>query len=117
MPARLARLGITPDDLRKAVPAQTRASPGHIAVRLDAVRDGPQPIADRAVRSGGQIFRLGDVATVARVEIDPVSVLSRDGHPAVDVEVVPANGVVAGSLDASIKARIGGMIMTGLTLG
>ena len=115
-PARLARLGITPDDLRAAVPAQAHASPGHIAVRLDAAQDGPQAIADRIVHASGQAFRLGDVATVARVDIDPVSVLSRDGHPAVDVEIVPAPGIAAGSLDGLVKARMEGMAAPGVTL-
>ncbi len=107
--ARLARFGITPGELRAALPSQAQeTSPGHLAMPLDSVEDGPQPIADRIVHAGGRSLRVGDVATVARLGIEPVSVLSRDGRPAVDVEIVPALGAAAGSLDrlATMVERI-----------
>ncbi len=91
-PARLARSGVTVGDLRAAVPAQSVA-PGRIVLSLDAAQGGPQPVADRIVHGRGKAVRLGDVATVARVAIAPVSTLSRNGHPAVELVVLPAPGV------------------------
>ena len=83
-PRRLAALGISPQEL--AAGLQTDASqsrPGHLALAA-----GSQPsrrsVADRVVKG----VRLGDVAVVSRVKLDPpVSTLQVQGVPAVLVMV------------------------------
>ncbi len=81
-PRRLARSGLTPADLRAVLPvdeAQTR--PGHLALRSDTALD-VQAVADLRLKG----TRLGDVALVVRDRLEPpVSTLSVDGQPAVEV--------------------------------
>ncbi len=81
-PRRLARFGLTPADLLAVLPmdeAQTR--PGHLALRCDVMLDF-QAVAELRVRGR----RLGDVAMVSRDRLEPpVSTLSVNGQPAVEV--------------------------------
>ncbi len=88
-PRRLEALGISPQDLTAGLQVDASQSrPGHVAL---AAAPGLQSVADRQVRAGRQVVRLGDVALVSRVRLDPpVSTLEVQGVPAVLVMVTPA---------------------------
>ena len=88
-PRRLAALGISPQELTAGLQVDASQSrPGHVA--LAAAAPGLQSVADRQVHAGRQIVRLGDVALVSRVRLDPpVSTLEVQGVPAVLVVVTP----------------------------
>ncbi len=88
-PRRLAALGILPQDLTNGLQVDASQSrPGHVA--LTAAAPGLQSVADRQVHAGRQVVRLGDVALVSRVRLDPpVSTLQVQGVPAVLVMVTP----------------------------
>jgi multidrug efflux pump subunit AcrB len=107
-PARLARLGVREADLRAALPGQpTMAAPGRISLSPAAAQGGPQVIADLPVRAGQRVFRLGDLAAVARTPLrSPVSTLRRGGRPAVEVTVVPARGAAGPALDRAVAASL-----------
>ena len=116
-PARLASLGITPDRLRMALPAQADgSSEGHLRLSREAAQDGAQAIANLPVYDHGRHWRIGDIATVARMKLDPVSVLIRDGHPAVHITVVPAPDTPAASLTGEIAAVLGGSMPPGIAV-
>ena len=106
----LARFGVSPADLRAALPVQAaNSAPGHLAVRIDAAQNGVQPIADMPVRAGQRVLRLGDVAAVVRTPLAaPVATLSRNGRPAVELVVTPATGVSRAALDR----RVAGVLTT-----
>lgn len=103
-PARLARFGLTPADLRSVVPVEANLSaPGTLTVAQDAAQSGPQPIADTLVRAGGHVFRVGDVATVARTVLaSPGATREEVGGLTVELVVTPAHGA-----DSSLERRIG----------
>ena len=87
-PRRLAALGISPQALAAGLQVDDRQSrPGH----LQLAASGPpvlQSVADRQVQAGRQRVRLGDVALVSRVRLDPpVSTFQVKGVPAVLVRV------------------------------
>ena len=88
-PRRLATLGVSPQDLTEGLQVDASQSrPGHVA--LTAAAPGLQSVADRQVHAGRQVVRLGDVALVSRVRLDPpVSTLQVQGVPAVLVMVTP----------------------------
>ena len=89
-PRRLAALGISPQALIAGLTEDASQSrPGHVA--LAAAAPGLQSVADRQVWDGRRFVRLGDVALVSRIKLDPpVSTLQVQGVPAVLVMVTPS---------------------------
>lgn len=105
-PSRLADMGVRRADLLASVPAQAK-SPGVIAVRADVAQDGPEVVADMPVQAGQHVMRLGDLAFVARTPLPaPIARLHRDGHPAVEVFVLPAQGEAGPVLDRRIATAL-----------
>jgi multidrug efflux pump subunit AcrB len=104
-PSSLARLGLTPADLAAALPTDpAQSASGHLALRPEATQQGPQPIANLGVHAGGRVFRLGDIAAVTRAKLEPpVSILTRNGHPAVEILVTPAQGASRAALDHALS--------------
>lgn len=105
-PARLAQLGISPQMLAAAVQGDAKAGqPGRIILRRNVVQGGLQAMVDLPVRSGRGVFRLGDIATVARTILPvPVSTLTRNGQPAVRIVVTPVAGGTRLEIDHAIAA-------------
>lgn len=87
-PKHLARFGITPAALAAAVPLDAaRSTPGHLAVQAT---DDIQAVANVPVRAAGRVFRLGDVALVTRMRLDPPETsLWVGGEPAARLVVTP----------------------------
>ncbi len=86
-PRRLAGFGITPAQLAAALPVDGAASrPGYLMLRAE---DGPASLQDAAalpVRAAGRVYRLGDVALVARAPLAmPIATMHVGGRPAVRV--------------------------------
>ena len=83
--ARLAQLGIAPQDLFASLQRQNAVEPAgvietpsaRIFARVDGAVTSTQSIESVAVEAGGRVFRLGDVATVSRGFIDPPVVSMR----------------------------------------
>ncbi|MCP6151343.1 efflux RND transporter permease subunit, partial [Klebsiella pneumoniae] len=77
--ARLATLGITPQQIFDSVARQNAVVSGgavetdadRIHLRLSGAFTGPEAIAAVPVAAGTALFRLGDVATVKRGYEDP----------------------------------------------
>lgn len=99
--AKLATLGIDPMQILKVL-AQTNSvqSAGTIQTASDQVRlrvtgefDSLDAIRNIGIRSGGQVFRLGDVATVRRGYVEPpVYKMFFDGKPAVGLAISMRSG-------------------------
>jgi multidrug efflux pump subunit AcrB len=89
-PSHLAALGLTSADLEAAVPTDPAASsPGHLVLTPAAASAGLQAIENLPVHAGAKVFRLGDIALVARAPLDqPVFTLWQHGHPAVRLKIV-----------------------------
>ncbi len=87
-PRRLAALGISPQALTAGLHLDASQSrPGHLQLAASE-QEGLQSVADRQVQAGRQLVRLGDVALVSRVKLDPpVSTLQVKGVPAVWLRV------------------------------
>lgn len=110
-PARLLRLGVREADLRAAVPVQDGpARPGRLPLRLDASQGGPESVVNLPVQAGSRVFRLGDLVSVARVPLrEPLPILRHDGHPAVEISVVPAIGAAGPTLDRRVADSLATM--------
>ncbi|QTL04464.1 efflux RND transporter permease subunit [Aquabacter sp. L1I39] len=99
--ARLATLGITPQQVFDAVARQNAVVSGgavdtkadRINLRLSGAFSGPEAIAAVPVAAGNAVFRLGDIATVRRGYEDPASFLIRqNGRDAVGIGVTMEAG-------------------------
>jgi multidrug efflux pump len=85
--AKLATLGITPQQIFDSVARQNTVTSGgsvdtsadRINLRVTGAFTGIDAIAAVPVQVGGQSFRLGDIATVKRGYQDPTSFLVREG--------------------------------------
>ncbi|MGH8426457.1 MAG: efflux RND transporter permease subunit [Gammaproteobacteria bacterium] len=99
--AKLASLGIDPIQILKVL-AQTNSveSAGTIETRSDQVSlrvsgefESLDTIRDIGIRSGDQVFKLGDIATVTRGYVDPpVYKMFFDGKPAVGLSISMRTG-------------------------
>ncbi|MCB1495491.1 MAG: efflux RND transporter permease subunit [Bauldia sp.] len=123
--ARLATLGITPDQIFASVAGQNAVVPGgsvdtaadRIALRVTGAFTGTEAIAAVPVAANGRTFRLGDIATVRRGYQDPSDFIIREGgRPAIGIGVSMqegANIITLGEhLDAAMSA-----IMADLPIG
>jgi multidrug efflux pump len=117
--AKLATLGLTPQQIFDSVAKQNAVVSGgsvdtsadRINMRVTGAFSGVAAIAAVPVQAGGQVFRLGDIATVKRGYEDPPSfVVRQDGKPALGLGVSMQDGAniitLGGNLKSAMKAVI-----------
>ena len=99
--AKLATLGITPQQIFDSVARQNAVTPGgsvdtsadRIHLRVTGGFSGADAIAAVPIEASGQVFRLGDIATVKRGYEDPPAFLVREGgQPALGIGVSMQEG-------------------------
>jgi len=100
-PARLASLGITPQQIADVLQKQNavtaagfiEADQERIRLRVSGAFDNVQRVHDTDFRVNGQHFRLGDIAKISRGLVDPPSPRMRvAGQPAIGLGVVMEKG-------------------------
>src|SRR5215468_1299247 len=110
--AKLATLGVTPQQIFDSVARQNAVVAGgsvdtsadRINLRVTGAFSGVAAIAAVPVQADGQIFRLGDIATVKRGYEDPPSFLVRqDGKPALGLGVSMQGGANIITLGKNLK--------------
>ncbi|MET0633315.1 MAG: efflux RND transporter permease subunit, partial [Xanthobacteraceae bacterium] len=110
--AKLATLGLTPQQIFDSVAKQNTVVSGgsvdtsadRINLRVTGAFSGVDAIAAVPVQAGGQIFRLGDIATVKRGYEDPASFIIREGgKPALGLGVSMADGANIITLGGNLK--------------
>src|SRR5262249_34214053 len=99
--AKLATLGITPDQMFQSLARQNAVVPAgvvetkaqRVPLRVTGALDGVQAGAETPIEANGRAFRLGDIATVTRGYVDPPPFMVRQaGKPAIGIGVVMAKG-------------------------
>jgi multidrug efflux pump len=110
--AKLATLGVTPQQIFDSVARQNAIVAGgsvdtsadRINVRVTGAFTGVDAIAAVPVQANGQIFRLGDIATVKRGYEDPPSFIVRQGgKPALGLGVSMQEGANIITLGENLK--------------
>jgi multidrug efflux pump len=110
--AKLATLGLTPQQIFDSVARQNTVVSGgsvdtsadRINLRVTGAFSGVDAIAAVPVQAGGQIFRLGDIATVKRGYEDPATFIVREGgKPALGLGVSMADGANIITLGGNLK--------------
>src|SRR5437588_1676302 len=110
--AKLATLGLTPQQIFDSVAKQNAVVSGgsvetsadRINFRLTGAFSGVAVIAAVPVQADGQVFRLGDIATVKNGYEDPASfILREDGKPALGLGVSMQDGANIISLGKNLK--------------
>ncbi len=108
--AKLATLGLDPRAVADSIAKQNAvAASGNLEtpteqvyLRVDGALTGADALAAVPVQVGGKLFRLGDIAKIARGPVDPPTFLVRHkGKPAIALGVVMAKG--ANILDVGRK--------------
>jgi multidrug efflux pump len=109
---KLATLGVTPQQIFDSVARQNAVVPGgsvdtsadRINLRVTGAFSGVAAIAAVPVQANGQIFRLGDIATVKRGYEDPPSFIVREeGKPALGIGVSMQDGANILTLGENLK--------------
>jgi multidrug efflux pump len=99
--AKLATLGITPDQMFQSLARQNAILPAgvvesqaqRVPLRVTGALEGATAVAETPVEANGRVFRLGDIATVTRGYDDPPTFMARQaGKPAIGIGVVMAKG-------------------------
>jgi multidrug efflux pump len=117
--AKLAMLGLTPQQIFDSVARQNAVVSGgsvdtsadRINLRVTGAFSGVAAIAAVPVQADGQIFRLGDVATVKHGYEDPPSFLVRqDGKPALGLGVSMQDGANIITLGKSLKGAMNAVV-------
>src|SRR3954451_22156194 len=110
--ARLATLGLTPQQIFDSVTRQNSVVAGgsvdtssdRINLRVTGAFSGVDAIAAVPVQADGQVFRLGDIATVKRGYEDPASFIVRTGaKPAIGLGVAMQDGANIVTLGENLK--------------
>jgi multidrug efflux pump subunit AcrB len=113
--AKLATLGIPAQAIFDSLARQNAVVPAgvvetgaqRVPVRVTGALDGVRAVAETPVQSGGQVFRLGDIATITRGFEDPPGFLIRqEGAPSVLVGVVVAKGANILTLGHDLDAAV-----------
>ena len=111
--ARLANLGVAPQDVFAALAKQNAITPAgsidtsgpQVFMRLDGALDDLQKIRDTRIASGGRSLKLSDIATVERGYEDPPSFLVRhNAQAALILNVVMKEGWNGLKLGAALNA-------------
>jgi multidrug efflux pump subunit AcrB len=99
--AKLATLGITPDQLFQSLARQNSVVPAgtlettaqRVPLRVTGALDGAKAVAEAPVEANGRVFRMGDISSVTHGFADPPDFLVRQrGKSAIGVGVVMAKG-------------------------
>lgn len=99
--AKLATLGISPQQIFDSVTRQNSVTPSgridtendRVFIRVDGAFDAAEAIADVPISSAGRVLRLGDVAEIKRGYDDPPGFAVRyNGQPALALGVVMRKG-------------------------
>jgi multidrug efflux pump subunit AcrB len=110
--AKLATLGVTPQQIFDSVAKQNAVIPGgsvdtsadRINLRVTGAFTGEEAIAAVPVQADGRVFRLGDIATVKRGYEDPPSFIVRtSGKPALGIGVSMQEGANIITLGENLK--------------
>jgi multidrug efflux pump len=113
--AKLATLGITPQQIFDSVAKQNAVASGgsvdtsadRINLRVTGAFSGVDAIAAVPVQADGRIFRLGDIATVKRGYQDPPSFIVREGgKPALGLGISMQDGANLITLGDNLKATM-----------
>ncbi len=111
--AKLATLGITPDQIFQSLAKQNAVVAGGIVetssqrvpLRVTGALDGVKAVADTPVEGNGRLFRLGDIATVTHGYVDPPTYeVRQEGKPAIGIGVVMAKGANILELGPAVAA-------------
>ncbi len=117
--AKLATLGVTPQQIFDSVAKQNAVISGgsvdtsadRINVRVTGAFSGVAAVAAVPVQLEGQIFRLGDIATVRRGYEDPPTFLVREGgKPALGLGVSMQDGANIITLGENLKRAMDAII-------
>ena len=113
--AKLATLGITPQQIFDSVAKQNAVTSGgsietsadRINLRVTGAFSGVEAIAAVPVQADGRVFRLGDIATVKRGYEDPSGFLVRsNGRPALGIGVSMLEGANIIKLGEDLKSAM-----------
>ena len=116
--ARLANLGVSPQDVFAALAKQNAITPAgsidtsgpQVYLRLDGTFDDLQKIRDTPIVSNGRSLRLSDIATVERGYEDPPNFFVRNaGDPALVLNVVMRDGWNGLTLGRALDAEEGAL--------
>jgi multidrug efflux pump len=111
--AKLATLGITPDQLFQSLARQNAVVPAgilettaqRVPLRVTGALDGVKSVAETPVEANGRVFRVGDIATVTHGFADPPDFQVRqNGKAAVGIGIVMAKGANILSLGPDVAA-------------
>jgi multidrug efflux pump len=117
--AKLANLGVTPQQIFDSVAKQNAVLPGgsvdtsadRINLRVTGAFSGAAAIAAVPVMANGQTFRLGDIATVKRGYEDPPTFLLREeGKPAIGLGVSMQDGANIITLGHNLKGAMDAIV-------
>src|SRR3989449_9620043 len=110
--AKLATLGLAPQQIFDSVAKQNAVISGgsvdtsadRINLRVTGAFSGVAAIAAVPVEANGQVFRLGDIATVKRGYEDPASFIVRTGgKPAIGLGIAMQDGANIVTLGENLK--------------
>ncbi|PLZ03967.1 multidrug transporter AcrB [Burkholderia sp. WAC0059] len=113
--ARLAQLGISPQQIGAAISAQNSVSPAgtlttdddRVYVRPSGQYDDAGALADTLIGINGRSVRLGDIATITSGYDDPPSTQMRfEGHAALGIGVTMQPGGDVIRLGKALDARV-----------
>jgi multidrug efflux pump len=113
--ARLATLGITPQQIFESAAKQNAVVSGgsvetsadRINLRVTGAFSGVDAVASVPVQAGGSVFRLGDIANVRRGYQDPPTFIVREGgKPAIGLGVSMQDGANITTLGKDLKAAM-----------
>lgn len=125
---KLATLGIGATAIFKALQQENDVVPEgsidtqgpQVLIRVDRPYSDLQAIRDTPIAANGHVFKLSDIATVARGYEDPPTYLIRNqGEPALELGIVMRpgwNGLDLGNALSAEQAKIGASLPTGMSL-
>ncbi|HWM47760.1 MAG TPA: efflux RND transporter permease subunit [Xanthobacteraceae bacterium] len=117
--ARLATLGISPQQIFDSVARQNTIAAGgsidtsadRINIRVTGAFTGAEAIAAVPVQADGRVFRLGDIATVTRgYEDPPTYVVRQGGKPAIGIGVSMQEGTNIVTLGQNLDKAMAAVI-------
>ncbi|MBI1651364.1 efflux RND transporter permease subunit [Hyphomicrobium sulfonivorans] len=126
--AKLATLGVSPQDIAAAAQRQNTVTPAgsidtrgpQVFIRLDGAYDSVGAIADTPISAAGRTLKVSDVADVRRGYEDPATYIIRhEGEPAIMLAVVMQqgwNGLELGTALEKKSTAIAETLPLGMTL-
>jgi multidrug efflux pump subunit AcrB len=117
--AKLATLGVTPQQIFDSVARQNAVTSGgavdtsadRINLRVTGAFSGAEAIAAVPVQADGRVFRLGDIASVSRGYEDPATFIVREGgKPALGLGVSMQDGANIITLGEDLKKAMAAIV-------